>query len=313
MSSGVKQTERPQGCGVAACPLSTDARAVMDAGLPFWQCPRCGSLRIPDGEITAPEVEPDAPGETPLVMRLLMRYRLVWLRATVPALRSPGGRVLDVGAGDGQWQEFLIKAGYRQTVGVEVNPRRLAHARMRGLTVHPSLEDATGTGGRFDVIFLWQVVEHVPQSLALIEELLGALAPGGVLIVSVPNQDSTQIRWFGVRSSLIDYGRHIWYWRPDFFLRMPELIPGTLARRLPEWNYEYEIYSWADTLVSLLVRRHHFVHTRLKKGEGSQAEKAAAAVLSVLMLPLAVLLSIGTQVRSSRSSTLTYCLSRPGG
>lgn len=283
---------------------------MLDVRLSFWQCPSCGGLRIPDANLRYPEVEPDASGGTPLVMRLLMRYRLVWLRATVPQVKNAAVRVLDAGCGDGQWLEFLQSAGYNGCTGVEVSRRRLAHARQRGLTVYPTLTEALSRDSAFDVIFLWQVAEHIPQPFSLISELLDALAPGGVLIVSVPNQDSWQIRLFGERSSLIDYGRHVWYWDTAFFHRASTLLPGTVVRRIPEWNYEYEIYSWTDTLVSLLVGRHHFVHTRLKKGEGSRAGRAVAAVLCAIALPLAVVLSIVTLAVPRRSSTQTYLFSR---
>lgn len=239
-----------------------------------------------------------------------MGYRLMWLRATVPTMRSRHARVLDVGCGDGQWLEFLASSGYAGCVGMEVNPRRLAQARARGLTVHTSLADAT-QDGQFDVIFLWQVAEHVSEPVALIGNLMESLAPDGALVVSVPNQESAQNRLFGRRSSLIDYGRHVWYWGSRYFGdEFPRLVPAVRVRRLPEWNYEYEIYSWIDTLVSLCVGRHHFVHTRLKKGEGTLGGKLAASVLSAAMLPVAVVLSVATLSVNRLSSTQTYELRR---
>ncbi len=243
-------------------------------------------------------------------MRALMAYRLLWLRATVPVLGRRGSRILDVGCGDGQWLEFLTAAGYEASIGMEVNPRRLVQARQRGLAVFPSLAEATA-GGRFDVIFLWQVAEHVSDPVTLIANLMESLAPEGVLVISVPNQESCQNRLFGRRSSLIDYGRHVWYWGSRYFVdELPRLAPGARVRRLPEWNYEYEIYSWIDTLVSLCVGRHHFVHTRLKKGEGTLAGKVAASVLSAAMLPVAVVLSVMTLSINRLSSTQTFELRR---
>jgi len=75
---------------------------------------------------------------------------------------------------------------------VEVNIPLLAEAR----TYYPSLQclvAGSGTAlplasGFFDVVFLLEVLEHVPDQKTLIEEVFRVLKPGGWLILSVPNR-----------------------------------------------------------------------------------------------------------------------------
>ena len=69
-------------------------------------------------------------------------------------------------------------ASSQETPPLEMHPD---DARARGLAAFPSLVEAAATqeGGRFDIIFLWHVLEHVDEDRA-IPELYRILRPGGL-------------------------------------------------------------------------------------------------------------------------------------
>lgn len=95
-------------------------------------------------------------------------------------------RLLELGCGNG---EFLSQAQrFCETVqGLESNENAVRYCKDRGLSVSSAeLVNITGT---FDVITVFQTMEHLPEPGKVISQCLGRLAPDGELIISVPNQD----------------------------------------------------------------------------------------------------------------------------
>lgn len=106
-----------------------------------------------------------------------------------PALR-PGTRVLDFGAGSG---EFLAAARERgcEVTGVEPGRSYAAYARAEhGARVLHRL-DALAPDETFDVVTVHHVLEHLRDPVDTLVRLAGRLAPGGVLYAAVPNMAAT--------------------------------------------------------------------------------------------------------------------------
>lgn len=92
-------------------------------------------------------------------------------------------RALDVGMGWGAWCQVARAFGC-DAVGLENSPARIAHARSQGIPVI-RWEDLAGQ--RFAFIHSEQVFEHLTAPLDALERLREALAPGGLLKLSVPD------------------------------------------------------------------------------------------------------------------------------
>lgn len=95
-------------------------------------------------------------------------------------------RLLEVGCGTG---EFLKQARRfcGSVHGIEFNAEAAALCRQAGLDVREL--KLTDMEGSFDVIAAFQVLEHVADPGRVIERWAAHLAPGGFLVVAVPNQD----------------------------------------------------------------------------------------------------------------------------
>ena len=111
-------------------------------------------------------------------------------------------RVLDFGMGWGAWCRMAQAFGY-QVAGFELSQRRQQHARAWGIRVIDSLE----TLERYDYINCHHALEHVPDPHATLARLVEALAPGGLLRVSVPDglgmeQQLSQPDWRAAKDSL---------------------------------------------------------------------------------------------------------------
>jgi SAM-dependent methyltransferase len=238
--------------------------------------------------------------------------RMRWLRKELPQLRDKAVRIADVGCGDGQFLEFLGMRGYSKLVGIEPDAERVFNARKRGVAVFASSADAETSGlldDKFDVLFAWHVLEHIERSAEFVSEYTNWLSASGVMIISVPNQASLQTRLFGFYSAYPDYGRHVWYHTSDYLDWIARNAPGFNAAIMRDRNYEYEIFSWVDSIASALTRRQNFVHKALKKGEGGLMLRLGATLMAACLLPIAALLS-PLSIYFGRASTLTFVLRR---
>ncbi|MBX9759809.1 MAG: methyltransferase domain-containing protein, partial [Beijerinckiaceae bacterium] len=97
-------------------------------------------------------------------------------------------RVLDVGAGSGEFLFFAQGLGYEAS-GVEPNVGYSAFCRDElGLAARTaSIEDLQASEGVYDFIRLNHVVEHLRDPVEALEKIAERLAPDGVIYVEVPN------------------------------------------------------------------------------------------------------------------------------
>lgn len=111
----------------------------------------------------------------------------------------PVGRLLDVGCWTGS---FLVAAQRRgwATVGVEPSAWAAGEARARGLEVHQmELAEAPLEPASFDAVVSCDVLEHLADPGAALDQLVALLRPGGALYLTVPDAGSRFARAMGRR------------------------------------------------------------------------------------------------------------------
>lgn len=99
------------------------------------------------------------------------------------------GKLLDVGASAGFFIEAAAEAGWTAE-GVELSEDTAAEARRRtGLKVHTGqLADLELAEGGYDVITMWDVIEHLPEPLTAAKRVRDLLKPDGTFILETPNE-----------------------------------------------------------------------------------------------------------------------------
>jgi len=108
------------------------------------------------------------------------------------------GRLLDVGAATGFFMQLAEKRGWR-TSGVEISEYAAKIGQGRGLDIKNGiLEDAEFSVDTFDVITMWDVVEHFTDPALTLKKARKLLAPGGVLAINTPDGGSL---WAGLMKS----------------------------------------------------------------------------------------------------------------
>jgi SAM-dependent methyltransferase len=120
--------------------------------------------------------------------------RKLWMHRHLPPRWPRSGRLLDVGCAAGF---FLAEAkAFYEVQGVELSAWSSAHARdVLGLPVFTgTLQQAALPAAHFDVITLWDVIEHVPHPVPLLAEAARVLKPGGRLVLTTGDWDSAYAR-----------------------------------------------------------------------------------------------------------------------
>lgn len=109
--------------------------------------------------------------------------------------RVGGGRLLDIGCGTGKFAARCRDHGF-DVVAIDFNRNSIEAARRNWRlesAYHISLEGYRDRypGDRFQVITLFEVLEHQANARAFLENVRAMLAPRGYVALSVPNRE----RW----------------------------------------------------------------------------------------------------------------------
>lgn len=240
---------RCRGCGFVQCIDSGDAK-VLTA---FYE-----KLIDPDYEATRAQ-------------RLLQAERLLTL---LHPFRQPGRqRLLDIGAGSGILVEAAVRRGF-SPIGIEPSRWLADQALQRNLPVVCGVLPHDDIRGEFDFVTLVDVLEHVAEPLALLQEAAGHLARDGAGLLVVPDAGSFTARLLGFRwwhyriahvgyfnhtalgkiihragLEIVDTGRPAWYFPLDYlWTRLRHYLPflPDLPRRLGRLTVPLNLFdsSW---------------------------------------------------------------------
>lgn len=100
------------------------------------------------------------------------------------------GDWLDIGFGNASLLFTAQEWGFTP-VGIDLRTDNVEAVRKLGIEAHAvPIEDLQGCAGRFSVVSMADVLEHMPFPRLALEAVQRLLRPGGVLFVSMPNMDS---------------------------------------------------------------------------------------------------------------------------
>ena len=141
-------------------------------------------------------------GSSAVEQRRLTRLNELLNGASLAEARlAPGDRVLDFGAGLGQYSRAMARATGRTVVGVERSELQIAEAvaqaaeageetlidLRQGSVGDPPLDDAEWA--TFDVAHARFLLEHVPDPLAVVRTMVRAVRPGGRILLADDDHD----------------------------------------------------------------------------------------------------------------------------
>ena len=166
------------------------------------RCKRCGMQYINPRLSSESILEGYTAGDDPTYVSQLEARERTFAASLEEIERAAGrkGRLLDIGTAAGAFVAAARRRGW-DAEGCEPN-RWLAEwgARHYGITIRQgSLFDQDYEAESFDVITLWDVIEHTPDPRAVLDRCRTLLRPGGVLVVNYPDIGSWIARVLGRR------------------------------------------------------------------------------------------------------------------
>ena len=145
------------------------------------------------------------------------------------------GTLLDIGCGTGAFLHTMQEAGW-QVTGLE--PESAARQRAQvlyQLVVAPSEKLFSLPGRSFDVITMWHVLEHVHELHAYLRQIKELLAPGGILLIAVPNYTSYDQQVYRQFWAAYDVPRHLYHFSPGSVNVLMAQHSLKIDRLLPMW------------------------------------------------------------------------------
>ncbi len=186
-------------------------RSFVKRDVDIYECPTCGCI-MADLQFVHDQYESDSyytialKSQAEVEAHWGFRWRHV-LRSLLRYAQKP--RLLDVGAGNGFFvylarNEFGLPAD-----GLEISEAESTYAReMFGVDFIRS--DLAHVEARYDAVTSFNVIEHVPDPMALLAGMRSRLNEGGYLIVTTPNPSCIHRRVHGLQKwSMVAPPHHI--------------------------------------------------------------------------------------------------------
>jgi len=156
---------------------------------------------------------------------------------------KPSGEFLEVGCAGGRFLNAARNAGYRVS-GVEVSEdaARFAYEEFGLEVFRGEVLEAHYPPDKFDVVFMGDVLEHLPDPLATLREINRIVKVGGLLVIECPMQTNTM------------------------FSRVGFAIYSMLGRTATVHLPPYHLFEYRPTSMSFLLEKCGFSISRLKEG-----------------------------------------------
>jgi SAM-dependent methyltransferase len=308
----------PSSCPACGGPLApwltvpASDPALLPARFELYRCEVCGSAATL-GDDPPPELYESGayrPGTPRLhrfvapLLSLFDRQRLALVRPLAPA----PARLLDVGAGRGRFVLAARAAGYDAS-GIEPSLRGAEAATAAGAPVERvAIQQAAIAPGSVDAVSLWHVLEHLDDPGGALERIAGWLAPGGALLVGVPNLASLQARLGGERWFHLDVPRHRTHFTPPGLEKLLTRTGFSIVRT-HQALLEHNPFGMWQTLVSRVTTHPSYVYNVLKRNAPVRSPDLAISLAAVPLLPAAVALELAAGL-AGRGGTVAVLAER---
>lgn len=201
-----------------------------------------------------------------------------------------GEKVLDIGCGIGN---FLIRAKEKAEVtGLELNQKAIEVCKQRGLNVlnEDIAIHAANNEGKYDVVCMFQVLEHIYDVRSFLKNALQLLKKDGKLVIGVPNNEPYFLN-FDKYCTLNLPPHHMGLWNRKVF----ENIAPIFDIRLSHWIYDVKgsIRTYA------YLKSKYWARVKTPGGKHSRNEKLRMLAWGLITVPIAVFKKLTTGINGS--------------
>jgi 2-polyprenyl-3-methyl-5-hydroxy-6-metoxy-1,4-benzoquinol methylase len=128
----------------------------------------------------------------------------------IPLQLDKGDKILEIGYGTGWWLLWMKKMAYENLVGYDIssfNEEKLITSGIK--TYCGSLKDIDSNIGKFKLVRLQHVLEHVPDPLQFLEKIKVIMHDDGIIVLVVPNINGISYKLFGTSFTSLIIPHHV--------------------------------------------------------------------------------------------------------
>jgi len=164
--------------------------------------------------------------------------------------------VLEVGCGSGQFANLLNAKNY---VGLELSERAQLMA-FHNVHMQTIEEHAINARQKYDVVCSFQVLEHVEKPGSFVRSCISCLKPGGMLILSVPSEDSFLTI---VEDGVLNMPpHHLTRWHDKTLIWLAEKFNMEIVSIQHEQLDGIHIHGYATELIRAVIKRMFHIKTK---------------------------------------------------
>jgi len=141
--------------------------------------------------------------------------------------------ILEIGCSHGSFLKRLKdNFGLLNLTGIELNQKAAKIAENLGFEIINKPFEEIEFSKRFDYIFLWMVLEHLPYPNDVISKFKYITNKNAKIIFSIPELDSLEFRIFGKYAQHVDIPRHLNYFSKDVLISLFDKYGFKFERRI---------------------------------------------------------------------------------
>ena len=129
-----------------------------------------------------------------------------------------GKRVLEFGCGNGGFLKRIINEA-ESVVGVELDDEAVKKLNKDGIRTVRSIDELNG---KFDVICMFDVIEHLSEPYGILKQLYELLECGGILICETPNSDDALLTYYNCKAfaDFTYWSKHVYLYNSETLARL---------------------------------------------------------------------------------------------
>lgn len=210
----IAKSDRFIDSGCPSCHGLNVQNSIMHQGLNYRRCLNCEMLYISPAPTEEMHLEyvltssamsfwrENMPAKMKQSRRPMYKERVEYYLRVMKDLKLNPKTSFEIGAGNGEFAEELAESTDLKEI-VILEPQDLNLNKTGIEIVHGGFEKMENINRKFDVVFVWEVIEHILEPDHFLKLIRNVLNPGAPLIISTPNEKSVETRSLGKDSSNI--------------------------------------------------------------------------------------------------------------
>ena len=206
--------------------------------------------------------------------------------------------------------QALAQRGWR-VMGTERTEESARFARGLGIEVLVETHDPWPRDGRFDLVIMFQVLEHLPDPVQRLARCRELLSEGGRIIVGVPNFASWQSRWTRQHWFHLDVPRHLVHLSPATLQAAAEQA-GLRVESLSFRSFEHDPYGWVQSTLNLCGNKNRLTRLLMRMTRFRLTDSLTLVAAACLTPPAILLAMLSWGLRRGALMEATLVARHPG-